>query len=314
MGDVRGLRRGHVVLAFGNPLGLAGDGQAAASLGIVSAIGRPLPQSVGQEEDRYYGDMIQTSTPIHPGHSGGPLVDIEGRVIGVLTALGAGGGSGAIGFAVPIGERTRRIIDRLLEGQSIEYGYLGVEVVNLTEAQMRAADLSSGRGVLVDSVVAGEPLSVAGLRGGDIILSVDRRAVSSADDFVSLVGALEPGRTTRVEYLRRGQRAIAEVTVGHRPALAVADSPEGPIEFRGAVLENVPSRIRETNHLPAGALLVVLVSAGSPVDRAGLAPGDVIVRMNGRPISEDLVRLLSDTADDCLIGLSSGHSMLVKAE
>lgn len=314
LGDVRGVRRGHLVLAFGNPLGLAGDGQAAVSLGIVSAIGRPLPQTVGRDEDRYYGDMIQTSAPINPGHSGGPLVDIDGRVIGVLTALGASGASGAIGFAVPVSERTRRIIDRLLEGQTIEYGYLGVEVVNLTEAQIRSAGLPAGRGVLVDSVVSGEPAAAAGLRGGDIVLAVDRRAVSSADDFVSLVGALEPGQTAAVEFLRKQHRAVAHVIVGKRPASpAIADA-QGAMEFRGAVLETVPAEMREANHLPAGAMLVVLVGAGSPGDRAGLAPGDIIVRVNGRTLAGDFIRALAATGEDCLVGLSSGHSMIIKGE
>ena len=314
LGDVGGIRRGHLVLAFGNPLGLAGDGQAAVSLGVVSAIGRPLPQTVGRDEDRYYGDMIQTSAPIHPGHSGGPLVNIDGQVVGVLTALGAGGASGAIGFAVPIGERTRRIIDRLLEGQSIEYGYLGVEVVNLTEAQIRAAGLRGGRGVLVDSVVSDEPAAAAGLRGGDIGLAVDRRPVASADDFVSLVGALEPGRTAEVEFLRKGRRAVAHVFVGRRPASPAIVDAQGVMDFRGAVLETAPPEMREANHLPAGAMIVVLVRAGSPGDRAGLAPGDILVRVNGRPLSVEAVRALAATVDDCLVGLSSGHSLLVKAE
>ncbi len=314
LGDVRGVRRGHLVLALGNPLGLAGDGQAAVSLGIVSAIGRPLPGTVGQDEDRYYGDMIQTSAPVNPGHSGGPLVDIRGRVVGVLTAVSTSGESGGIAFAVPIGARTRRIIDRLLTGQSVDYGYLGVEVVNLTEAQMRAAGLPSGRGVLVDSVIPGEPASVAGLQGGDILLAVDRRSVASADDFISMVGALEPGRTADVEYLRGDRRTVVPVTVERRPASPTVDSSPGAITFRGAVLESVSPAMREANHLPPSALLVVLVTSGTPADRAGLTPGDIIVRVDGRPLSADTIPSLPAQAEDCLMGLASGQSLLIKAE
>lgn len=313
LGDVRLVRRGHIVLAMGNPLGLAGDGQAAVSMGIVSAIGRPLPGIVGREEDRYYGDMIQTSAPINPGHSGGPLIDLHGRVVGVLTAVSMGGESAGIAFAVPIGARTRRIIDRLLSGESIEYGYLGAEVVNLTEAQVRAAGLTSGRGVLVDSVVAREPAAAAGLQSGDIILAVDRRPVASADDFVSIIGAIEPGRSAQIEFLRDDRRGVVHATVGRRPPTTAAN-PAATIAFRGAILEFVPPAMREAIHLPTNALLVVLVGAGSPCDRAGLTPGDIIVRVNGRAPSADAVKTLPALTDDCLLGLASGNSLFIKSE
>ncbi len=314
LGDVRSVRRGHIVLAMGNPLGLAGDGQAAVSMGIVSAIGRPLPGIVGRDEDRYYGDMIQTSAPINPGHSGGPLIDLHGRVVGVLTAVSTGSESAGIAFAVPIGARTRRIIDRLLSGESIEYGYLGAEVVNLTEAQVRAADLTSERGVLVDSVVANEPAADAGLQSGDIILTVDLRPVATADDFVSIIGAIEPGHSARIEFLREDRRGVVNATIGRRPMTAAANSAAATIAFRGAVLEPVPSAMREAIHLPSNALLVVMVGAGSPCDRAGLTPGDIIVRVNGRAPSADAAQSLPTLTDDCLLGLVSGNSLFIKSE
>ncbi|HVP10411.1 MAG TPA: trypsin-like peptidase domain-containing protein, partial [Phycisphaerae bacterium] len=101
LGDAETLRRGHLVLALGNPLGLAVDGQVAVNQGVVSAIGRPLPDTLGRREDRYYGDMIQTTVRAGPGDSGGPLLDIHGRVVGIMTAAGGqdGGGEG-FGFAV----------------------------------------------------------------------------------------------------------------------------------------------------------------------------------------------------------------------
>lgn len=315
LGDVAGVRRGHVVFAMGNPLGMASDGQAAVSMGVVSAIGRPLPGAFGQEEDRYYGDMIQTSAPIHPGHSGGPLLDVEGRVVGVLTAISmaASGGEG-IAFAVPIGERTRQIVARLMEGRGIEYGYLGVEVGTLTAMQSEEAGLASGRGVLVDSLAADGPAARAGLRRGDIILTVNEAAVGSADEFIQIVGAIEPGAPVELTYLREGRTTRTAMSAVKRPDAARTAAPPASVTFRGAVLGEVDPSLRRTASLPPYALLVLMVSADSPAGRAGLSPGDIIVQIDGQPLDGDSALRLAERADDCLLGMANGGSVLVRAK
>lgn len=315
LGEVNHVRRGHVVFAIGNPLGMAGDGQVAVSMGVVSAIGRPLPGAFGQEEDRYYGDMIQTSAAIHPGHSGGPLLDIDGRVVGVLTAVSvpAGGGQG-IAFAVPIGERTRQVIARLMKGRTVEYGYLGVEVGTLTALQSEEAGLPVGQGVLVDDLAADGPASRAGLLRGDIILSVDEAAVGSADEFIQIVGAIEPGTSVELTYHRDGRRARVPMVAMKRPSSTRDATPTTSITFRGAVLGEVDPALRRSAGLPPYAMLVLMVSADTPAGRAGLSPGDVIVQVDGQPLDADSALSLAARTDDCLLGMANGGSVLIRSK
>ncbi len=314
LGDVRSLRRGHLVLAMGNPLGLAGDGQAAVSLGVVSAIARPLPGTFGQEEDRYYGDMIQTSAAIQPGHSGGPLLDIRGNVVGILTAVStpAGGGEG-IAFAVPIAARTRQVIDRLLEGRSVEYGYIGVEVGSLGRAQMLEAGLLPGEGAIVASVSADSPARRAGLKEGDIVVSAAGRNIASADEFIQVVGSLEPGSQVEMEYLRGAERQTALVEVKRRPVSSPTLAQSSSITFRGAVLGAVDGALRQTANLPEHALVVWMVGDESPAGRAGLSPGDIVVQVDGQPLSAESGIQLGKRTDECLLGLANGGSILVPA-
>ncbi len=140
LGDATSLRRGQIVLAMGNPLGLSNDGQVVVSQGVVAAVGRPLPETFGRQEDRYYGDMIQTTARIGPGNSGGPMIDIHGRVVGIVTAMCARSSeTSGFGFAVPIDGRTKALIEKLVRGQQIEYGYLGIRVGRLDEGARRSA-------------------------------------------------------------------------------------------------------------------------------------------------------------------------------
>lgn len=312
LGDVRSIRRGHIVFALGNPLGLAADGQAAVSMGLISAIGRPLPGSTGVDEDRYYGDMIQTSAAIHPGHSGGPLVDIQGRVIGVLTAVSTtvGGGEG-LAFAVPISDRTRLVIDRLLAGRSVEYGYLGAEVSTLTQSQRIEAGLAGDAGVLVDSVTPGGPARETGLRRGDIVLTVDEQQICSADEFIQHVGSIEPGVSVDITYQRGAEHFTSTLTVARRPLTGEDEGPRS-IAFRGAVLGQVDAALRQRSNLPEHSLLVMMVGGESPAGRAGLSPGDVVVRIDGDLLTADSAAALAERSDDCLLGLANGGSLIVR--
>ncbi len=309
------VKRGHLVLALGNPLGLAGDGQAAVSHGMISAIGRPLPEAFGREEDRYYGDMIETTAPINPGNSGGPLVNTSGHIIGIVTAVGTReGGHEGVAFAVPVNEHTRAIIDRLLLGQVVEYGYLGVQVDALTPAQRREAGLPDGRGVLIDSTFARGPAEKAGLRAGDIVTQIGGDGVSSVEQFVRIIGAASVGHELTLTYVRGGRRRNARVTLTRRPVNDKDKLPVISIGFRGAGLGTVVPSVRSASNLPDKALLVLRVDAGSPADRAGLAPGDVIVRLGGNPLTDEAFGEATRSGTDVVLGLASGGSVLVKAE
>lgn len=309
LADARALRRGAIVLALGNPLGLAADGQAAAAMGIVSAIARPLPETFGRDEDRYYGDMIQTTAQIHPGHSGGPLIDRRGQVVGIVAAASLPqAGAEPIAFAIPLTARTRLVIDKLLEGVEPDYGYAGVRVGSLAELRGRR----DRGGVLLETVFPGGPAHAAGLRDGDIVRAIEGSTVESADEFVQRVGAAGPERTVEMEYERQGRRGRASVTLARRPPTEAPPSRIAPFVFRGATLGEPDAATREAGRLPNGCLMVLVVASGSPADRAGLTPGDVIVRIEGRPVAGDAARAIAEASGEVLLGLSHGGSVLVR--
>lgn len=316
LGDAGNLRRGHLVLAFGSPLGVASDGQIAFNQGVVAAVGRPLPDSLGKAEDRYYGDMIQTTIRVGPGDSGGPLVDIHGRVIGLMTAMGgAGASSDGFGLAVPMNARTKSIVQRLIEGRPITYGYMGIEVGEASVFGAQANRAAPDHGVRVDSVLRDGPAARAGLREGDLILAVDGTEVRSPDHFVQLIGELGPGRSSRIQFERDSRRDTAVVELSPRPELARSDArPSRTVAFRGAVLGEISPAMRAAINAPESAMLVVMVNSGSPAHRAGLTPGDVIVRVDGEPLRSDATVRLAAYREDVLLGLANGGSVLLKPD
>ncbi len=310
-GETASPRRGQIVLAFGNPGGLAADGQAVVSTGLVNGLGRSLPETLGAEDDRYYGDMIQFTAPIAPGSSGGPLVDICGRVLGVITAAeSTRAGRDGMGFAVPFNARIRRVVERLLAGESIEYGYVGVLVGSPSEAQRRAAGLPAGTAAVVEAVLDDGAADQAGLRRGDLIISVDGVAVMSPDHFIQMTGERGPGETVLLEVFREGKPLRFELTLSRRPTPAPSTAAP-PFGFRGATLMDVDPSLREGGNLPARALLVLAVVEGSPADRAGLTPGDIIVRIEGEPLPPDPAARFGQARGDVLLGLANGGAVVV---
>lgn len=311
LNDVVPPRRGRLVLAFGNPAGLASDGQAVVSMGLINGLGRALPDSLGAEDDRYYGDMIQFTAPIAPGSSGGPLVDIHGRVLGIITAAGAArSGRDGLGFAVPINPHARRVIERLLAGESIEYGYVGVLVGSPSAAQRRAAGLPRQTGALVDAVLDDGPADHAGLQRGDLVLSVDGVEVNSPDHFIQLTGERGPGAKVELDLFREGKPRRVTLELARRPTPAPAVE-AAPFGFRGATLVEVEPSMREAGNLPARALLVLAVVERSAADRAGLTPGDIIVRIEGELLPPDPAARLGQSKGDVLLGLANGGAVVV---
>ncbi|HUN80221.1 MAG TPA: trypsin-like peptidase domain-containing protein [Phycisphaerae bacterium] len=305
----RGVRRGHIVLAFGNPLGLAGDGQAAASFGLVSAIARPLPDWLGQDEDRYYGETVQTTAQIGPGYSGGPLVDIHGRVIGVLTAATQLGPSAdSLAFAVPMTPRHQQIIEKLLSGQSVDYGYLGVQVRDRAPAHLGD---DSTVGAVLQQIYSGGPADRAGLIVGDEILEVDDRRTASADQLVQMIGSAGPSAEVHIRYRRDGQFRDCLAMLARRLPDGKS-APPTPREYSlfGAALAPVDNRAGVS--VPQGAIMVVRIESGSPADRAGLMPGDIIVRVDGQTLTPEAAAALSARTADCLVGLANGGSVLIR--
>lgn len=286
LGGFEQVRRGHWALAMGNALGLATDGQASFSHGVVSAIGRVLPQ-LGRAQDRYYGNLIQSTVEIHQGNSGGPLFDINGRVIGVNTAIGIATDLGiGVGFSIPLDRRAMSIIEKLIAGEPVDYGYMGVQVpVN------GLADRDEA-GALISDVVPGEPADEAGIQPQDLILTFDGQPIRDEDHLIRLVGATDVGRVVPVTLRRDGRQVTVELKVGQRPAPRIGA--QARMRWRGTMLGDLTPEHCDRLDLPGSAegVLILEVREESPADAAGLQPDQIIHRIGPHEI-----RSLLDFAD-----------------
>ena len=290
LGDVAYLRQGHLVFAMGNPFGVASEvGHASMSWGIVSALGRPLPL-LGAAEDRYYGNLIETTAPINPGNSGGPLFDIYGRVVGINTAISTRSGrSEGVGFAVPINQRTRRIIERLMRGQEVEYGLLGVFARTPDDPPRSATGGTKGRGALVESIDPDSPADRVRLQPGDLIVKFDGQDVMDADHLVRMVGGTPPGQVVEVVYYRNRKPTVVQVTLARRERTGLEDA--APVYWRGLTVVAITPEVRRAFKLAdppggePGRLAITEVRAGSPAERAGLQAGMVLESVGDYPMN-----------------------------
>lgn len=201
-GDAEGLKVGQLVIAVGNPLGLSGS----VTAGVVSGLGRSIPVWSGRNR-RVIEDVIQTDAALNPGSSGGALADARGRVVGINTAVAGAG----LGLAVPVNATSRRIIASLLKDGRVRRAYLGL--VNTPVQLQASAVVRTGHrdGLLVVEVLAGSPAERAGLRGGDVLLSVGGKSVSNAESLQKLLFAEAIGAPLDLAVLRDGaeMRAVA---------------------------------------------------------------------------------------------------------
>jgi serine protease Do len=281
LADSSKVEIGDVVLAIGNPFGV---GQTVTA-GIVSATGRG---GLGIEQVE---DFIQTDAPINPGNSGGALVDDEGHLIGINTAIlsGNSGGNQGIGFAVPI-NMARHDMDEILAHGKVEHGYLGILPQDVTPALAKAFSSNGTNGALVGQVTANSPAAKAGLKEGDIIVEINGQPITDANQLRSKIGMLNPNTTANLKVLRGGKTENVAVTLGQFPSKEErASATEGSSEsgLQGVSVENLTPEAAQELKLNAGAKGVVVdkVKADSPAAEAGLQRGDVIEQVNHKSVS-----------------------------
>jgi len=289
-------RAGDIVLALGNPFGL----QQTVTMGIISAVGRG---GVGIVD---YENFIQTDAAINVGNSGGPLVDTEGRLVGINTAIfSRSGGNQGIGFAVP-SNLAQAVMQSLREKGRVIRGYIGVTVQTLTPDLAEAMKLKGGvTGALVGQVAPKTPAEKAGLRSGDVITSVNGRKINDARELRLMIGSMSPGTKVQLGVNRGEEMKTLNVELAEMPASATQPSPEASPEettqpektkiFGGVVVADITGDVRTALNLPEelqGAVIVELDSS-SPAAQAGLRVGDVIQEVNKQPIknAKDLVAL-----------------------
>jgi Do/DeqQ family serine protease len=267
LADSDRLRVGDFVVAIGNPFGL---GQTVTS-GIVSALGRT---GLGIEG---YEDFIQTDASINPGNSGGALVNLRGELVGINTAIIApGGGNVGIGFAIPI-NMAQQIMEQLVTHGEIRRGQLGVTAQNLTPELAQAFGLKEQRGTVVAEVAKGSPADQAGVRVGDIIVSVNGRPVESAADVRNRIGLLRVGEAVTLDVLRNGSTQRIRAVI-QEPNLTQLDGKQLHPRLAGATFSNIEEGMPEYGRVE-GVLLTDL-DPRSPAAHTGLRPGDRVVSVN----------------------------------
>ncbi|MBN2448443.1 MAG: trypsin-like peptidase domain-containing protein [Phycisphaerae bacterium] len=271
------VRRGQWAIAVGNPLGLGSDGQASVSVGVISNLGRRLP-GLGEDDDRLYSDMIQTTAAINPGNSGGPLFDINGHLVGVVTAVYTRAGADeGVGFAIPMTPFRRSVVERLLAGELVEYGYLGLA------AELGTRDVlgHAPAGLAIVHVEPGGPACAAGLQVDDRIITYDGHQILDTEQLVDLVGQTLAGQSIEIGYERAGYSAAATVVVERRDLTRVAWMRGPALLWRGARL------VEQCDVQPGTSGVIVLeVAATSPAGLTELTPGDVIEEVNRQPVDD----------------------------
>jgi serine protease Do len=292
-GDSSGAEVGDWVVAVGNPFGLGGT----VTAGILSARGRDIQAGP-------FDDFLQVDAPINRGNSGGPLFDSEGRVIGINTAIySPSGGSVGIGFAIPA-ELAVNIIDQLKDGGTVERGWLGVEYQPVTDAVAASLGLDGTKGALVASVVAGGPAEKAGVKMGDVILSLDGKPLEDPKDLPRLVAGTKAGAEVELKVLRNGKQKKLDVEIGRSEAeaelAAVPASAKEPARL-GVQLSALTPEIRQRYGLEAASgALVTDVQRGSPAANAGIRPGQIITMVGQTVVTspKDVAREIEKAAGE----------------
>jgi serine protease Do len=226
LGDSDILRVGEFVLALGHPFGL----EQTVSFGIVSRRGTSLVAAAPV-------DFIQTDASVNPGNSGGPLVNMAGQVVGVNSMAAR---NGSIGFAIP-SNLVKALLPELATKGKVEWGWLGVQIDEITDENLAEYGLSEAKGVAIQNVLPDQPAARAGLRAKDVVLAIDGSAVVTMRDLQRLIAGTPAGKTIRVRLLREGSEQELPVTVGRYPEAATEPKSKGP-EPRGPESPPAPPR------------------------------------------------------------------------
>ena len=281
-GDSSHLAVGDFVLAIGNPLGLS----RTVTFGIVSAVGRA---DIGVAD---FEDFIQTDAPINPGNSGGALVNINGELVGINTAIASPtGGSVGVGFAIP-SNMARMAMQSLIKTGRVVRGFLGASTQDVSPQLGKIFRLPDVKGAVVTDVHAKGSAERAGLKRGDVIVRFDSRDVMDSGHLRNLVAQSQIGSKHRLELMRDGKSYVAELVVQEAPrertkksqALSASASTVHPLS--GVVFDDVTQPLARQMDLPVTSGVVVTdIEEGSLAESSGLQPGDVVLELNRQPIA-----------------------------
>ncbi len=276
IGDSKKLKAGDVVLAIGNPFGL----NQTITMGIVSAVGRA---NVGISS---YEDFIQTDAAINPGNSGGALVNADGELVGINTAIfSTSGGYMGIGFAIP-SDMANAVSQSILKYGRVVRGWLGLTVQDLTPELAKSFKINREKGALVTDVTKNSPAETAGFKRGDLIAKFDGKAVENSLSLRNMVVNTPPGKTVMVQVVRRGRELTLSVTLRELVEKKEIAKTAYDNVLKGVQVEGLTPDIRASLHIPADVrgAVVVEISDESPAAEV-LMKNDVIQEINRKPVS-----------------------------
>jgi len=298
---------GERVMAFGNPHSLEGT----LTQGIVSHPGRLRSGAL----------FVQTDTSVNAGNSGGPLVNLNGEVIGINVAIfSTSGGYQGIGFAVPI-NYAKAIVDQIIKGKKVSQGWIGISIQDLDYRLAQYFNLPSAEGVLVLKVLKDAPAQQAGLADGDIILSINDVKMRTCALLSKYIANRDIGETVQVRVLHKGEEKVLHVVIAERPALkdllpkpAVPQpGADGFPAWKGLEVQDITEEVAEQFHLEnISGVIVTRLQPGSPAHQAGIREGDIIIALNNRAVknSEDFHQSISRTSGNCLIQTLRGFFVI----
>ncbi len=311
LGNSDEVKIGQWAIAVGNPYGFAVDSaEPTVTAGIISALGRSLPQS---QSRRNYTELIQTDAAINPGNSGGPLVNIKGEVIGINVAIFTpSGGNVGIGFAIPI-NTANNILARLIAGKEVLYGWLGISVQDLDEELAGYFGISDQQGALVLKVLEDSPAEKSGFKEGDVLRKFGGKTVKDVRSLLREVGKAKVGKTIAAEIIRDKRPLTLKVKVGRRPEDLEELARTADLAWRGIEVSKITSdlarryRIRERE-----GVVITHIEPGSPASETALMPGDVLIAINNRRIKniKEYESVIKTVKGDALIRTERGFVVL----
>lgn len=275
-GDSDKFQIGDWVIAIGNPFGLG----HTVTAGIISAKGRVL--GFGN-----YDDFIQTDAPINPGNSGGPLFNLKGEVVGVNTAIVAGGQG--IGFAIPI-NMAKNVVEQIKDKGKVVRGWLGVLAQQVTPEIAESMKLKEVKGALVSDVTPNGPADKAGIKRGDIIVELNGNKIQSVSQLTSTVALTAPGTQEKLKVIREGEEKEITVIIGELPenigVQPTEEKAQGETEQKlGLSAEEINSQIASRFNLrEEQGVIITSVLPGSIAAESGFMPGDIVLEINRKPI------------------------------
>jgi serine protease Do len=283
LGDSDRIRKGDWAIAVGNPFQF----ENTLTVGVISAKGRSLNLS---EQTRSFENFIQTDAAINFGNSGGPLLNINGEVVGINTAIRAGGAQG-LGFATPI-NTARRLLPQLKQGKVIR-GYLGMAIQDVSENTAKALNLVEARGAEVESVESGLPADKAGIQHGDIVVDIDGKPIRNNRELIDYISYLPVGSNVRIGLIRNGQHLVVTAKTAERPPDGTEEtespaSPNEPSRNRlGLSITDITADLRQQYGLSDNMTGVVVTSVKdvSAAGEVGISEGDVISEVQGTKIT-----------------------------